>query len=120
MKALFDTNILIDYLSGVKEAKSELALYKDRAISIITWIEVEVGTQAKEQAQVDDFLRSFEVLRLNEEVAVQAVALRKKKSIKLPDAIIWATAQVGHRLLITRNTKDFPASHPGVRIPYQL
>lgn len=38
--ALFDTNILIDYLRGIPEARSELHLYEYRAISIITWMEV--------------------------------------------------------------------------------
>ena len=42
------------------------------------------------------------------------------KRIKLPDAIIWATAQTNHRILITRNTKDFAKNEPGVMIPYHL
>lgn len=120
MKALFDTNILIDYLNGISEARTELALYKDKAISIITWMEVQVGTQPEEQFQVDNFLLEFAILSVDTQVSVQAVALRKKKNIKLPDAIIWATAQVSHRLLVTRNSKDFIAADPGVRIPYVL
>ena len=120
MKALFDTNILIDYLNGISEAKTELALYKDKAISIITWMEVQVGTEPEEQVQVDNFLLEFAIFSVDTQVSVQAVALRKQKNIKLPDAIIWATAQVSHRLLVTRNSKDFTAAHPGVRIPYVL
>lgn len=120
VKALFDTNILIDYLSGIAQAKAELALYQDKAISIITWMEVQGGTEPHEQARVDDFLRTFETLPIQQDVAVQAVALRKKKNIKLPDAVIWATALASHRILISRNSKDFAANHPGVRIPYVL
>ncbi len=37
---------------------------------------------------------------------------------RLPDAIIWATAREASALLVTRNTKDFPADVPGVRVPY--
>lgn len=120
VKALFDTNILIDYLQGVRQAKAELALYEDSAISIITWMEVQVGTEPVEQAKVDYFLREFAILPVDAQVSVQAVALRKEKNIKLPDAIIWASAKVSNRLLVTRNSKDFPATHPGVRIPYVL
>lgn len=40
--------------------------------------------------------------------------------IRLPDAIIWATADVGGLLLVTRNTRDFDASNPGICIPYTL
>ena len=45
--------------------------------------------------------------------------LRQEYKLKLPDAIILATAQL-HRLeLITRNTKDF-AGIPGVVTPYEI
>jgi hypothetical protein len=40
--------------------------------------------------------------------------------MKLPDAIIWASAQANAMLLVTRNTKDFPATDPGVRVPYRI
>lgn len=120
MKALFDTNILIDFLNGIEAARSEIALYHDRAISVITWMEIQVGTQPTEQAEVDLFLAGFTVLPIDAAVSKQAVVLRKSQSIKLPDAIIWATAQVHHRLLVTRNSKDFAPTHPSVRIPYVL
>jgi len=40
--------------------------------------------------------------------------------MRLPDAIIRASAQTRDMLLITRKTKDFPAGDPSVRAPYQL
>ena len=43
VKALFDTNILIDYLNAVPQARSELQRYTEKAISIITWMEVMAG-----------------------------------------------------------------------------
>ncbi len=120
MKALFDTNILIDYLNGNRAAKKEFSLYSDKAISIITWMEVQIGTDAPDQAAIDLFLSKFVVLPLDMDVSARAVALRRESRIKLPDAIIWATAQVQNRMLVTRNTKDFPESHPGVRMPYSV
>lgn len=120
MKALFDTNILIDFLNGVEHARNELDLYQDKAISVITWMQVQVGAKPHEQLGIDKFLASFTVLPIDAAVSRQAVALRKGQAIKLPDAIIWATAQVHHRLLVTRNSKDFAPTHPGVRIPYVL
>lgn len=36
------------------------------------------------------------------------------------DAIILSTAQIRGRVLVTRNTRDFPAEMPGIRVPYQL
>ncbi len=120
MKALFDTNILVDYLKGVSLAKAELDLYQDKAISIITWMEVQVGASPSDQTQVDQFLCRFALLPIDSAVAARAVALRRSSKIKLPDAIIWATAQTEGRLLVTRNSKDFPASHPDVRVPYVI
>ncbi len=50
----------------------------------------------------------------------QAVIIRKQRKIRLPDAIIKATAQVHNALLVTRNTRDFPENSEGVKIPYKL
>lgn len=36
----------------------------------------------------------------------------------MPDAIIWAAARRQGRLLVARNTRDFPEDDPGVRAPY--
>ncbi len=51
-------------------------------------------------------------------VAREAVALRKASRLKLPDALILATARVHGLLLVTRNHRDFSPSEPDVRVPY--
>ena len=120
LNALFDTNILVDYLNGISAAKAEVDLYDDKAISIITWMEMQIGTDEADQMSVDRFLSKFTLLTLDAKVSAKAVALRRKRRIKLPDAIIWATALAESRLLLTRNVKDFPATLPGVRVPYTV
>ena len=120
LNALFDTNILVDYLNGISAAKAEVDLYDDKAISIITWMEMQIGTDEAGQMSVDRFLSKFTLLTLDAKVSAKAVALRRKRRIKLPDAIIWATALAESRLLVTRNVKDFPATLPGVRVPYTV
>jgi len=117
---LFDTNILIDCLSGVPAAKKEIDCYKDKAISIITWMEVMIGAAPEDVAATRAYLMTFLNLPLTVAIADRAVILRKKRRFKLPDAIIMATADVEGRLFITRNTRDFPVDDPGVRIPYQI
>ncbi len=47
IKVLIDTNILIDLMNGVPEAKAELGYFSDFAISSITWMEVMVGCKAQ-------------------------------------------------------------------------
>ena len=66
------------------------------------------------------FLLGFTTIAINAGVAEIAVQLRKTHRLRLPDAIIWATAKTDGRLLVTRNVKDFPASVPGVREPYRI
>jgi len=117
---LFDTNILIDYLSGIPQARVEMERYSNRAISIITWMEVMAVATSADEKQTRAFLLTFTILTLTSEVAEHAVSLRRERKIKLPNAIIQATAHVEDRLLITRNTRDFPARDPDIRIPYKL
>ncbi len=119
MKALLDTNILIDYLNGIKAAREEIGQYQAPMISPITWIEVMVGVQDEEAAVVRSFLSRFSQIPVSAEVAEKAVAIRQKHRIRLPDAIIWASAQCENALLVSRNTKDFPADSPEIRIPYR-
>jgi predicted nucleic acid-binding protein len=120
MKALLDTNILIDYLNGVEAARKEIQRYKNPMISPITWMEVMVGALESEQETVRSFLAHFEQIHIDSQVAEIAVSIRHSCGMRLPDAIIWASAQKLNALLISRNTKDFPADAPGIRVPYQL
>lgn len=120
---LFDTCILIDYLNGLEEARSEIEGALNPAISHITWVEVMVGTTAINEMATRNFLGRFRVLVVSEPIGERAVAVRKgnepglAKKPKLPDALILATARVDGRVLVTRNTKDFSSATPGVRIP---
>ncbi len=118
--ALFDTNILIDNLNAVPQAREEIARFDSRAISIVTWMEVMVGATPDVVEPTRRFLAGFEIVALDDAIADRAVTLRRTHRIKLPDAVIWATAQVTGRLLVTRNTRDFPRGDVGIREPYTL
>jgi predicted nucleic acid-binding protein len=120
VKAVIDTNILVDYLHGIALAGTELALYQSPSISVISWIEVMAGTTAQTESTARAFLQTFDLLQIDAKVAEQAVILRKARRIKLPDAVIWATAQVHQCLLVSRNTRDFDQNDPGVRVPYTI
>jgi predicted nucleic acid-binding protein len=121
MKAVFDTNILVDYLNGIPQAAAELGRFTQRCISQITWMEVLVGCRdEQEERVVREFLGTFVVVPIGAEVAEAAVMLRRSNSLRLPDAIILATAECNQALLVTRDVKDFLEDSPGVRIPYRL
>lgn len=120
VRALFDTNILIDHLRGIPAARTELQRYEQKAISIVSWMEVLVGAPPGQQQATRDFLDSFTVLAIDQAVAEQAVRIRQAYRLKLPDAIVWASARVHEMLLVTRDSKGFPKDDPGVRMPYSL
>ena len=120
MKALLDTNILIDYLNGIEAAREEIDRYDTPMISPITWMEVMVGTSNAERDIIRSFLSRFHQVDIDAAVAEIAVGVRQAHKIRLPDAIIWASAKKESALLVSRNTKDFPVDAPGIRIPYTL
>lgn len=120
VKVLFDTNILIDYLNGVAEAEQEIGRYREKAISLITWMEVIAGATENDEPLIKAFLSQFELLPIDNNVSAEAVSIRRSRRIKLPDAIVLASARLQNRLLITRNTKNFPAGMDAdVRMPYR-
>lgn len=119
--AVFDTNILIDLFSGHQQAAKVMEQYPiNRGISLMTWIEVMVGAKKHgQEMRTREVLEAFDVLPISAAVAERSVMMRQQHGMKLPDAIILATAQVNSRLLVTRNSKDF-AGISGVTIPYNL
>ena len=121
MKAVFDTNILIDYLNGIPDAREEIDRYDRRIISIVTFIEALVGAASEdEESAVRRFLSSFEIKELSKSVADLTVQLRKDFRLKIPDAVIYATARDNGCLLVTRNTRDLKDEWPDIRVPYEV
>lgn len=120
MIAVFDTNIIIDALNGIAEADAEYACYERVLISRITWIETMVGAKGDGQRERDFLTRFFITAPLDDATAEMTVQLRREYRLRLPDAMIWATARVQDAEFVTRNTKDFAPSWTGIRIPYSL
>jgi predicted nucleic acid-binding protein len=119
VKAVFETCILIDFLRGIPSARSELMLCEERIISKITFIETLVGSvTTREEEMIRAFLNTFQVADLDTFVAEKSIEIRKTCRLKVPDAIICATAKVNSCILVTRNTKDFKTEYPNIRIPY--
>lgn len=117
---IFDTNILIDWLKDRPQASVELARYDRHRISRITWSEVLAGEPLEKRDYVRDLIAPFEVVEIDARICLAAADIRFRTRMKLLDALILATAQISGTILITRNTKDFPAEMPGIRVPYSL
>ena len=123
MKGVFDSDIVIDYLNEDERASGTLAAYDERVVSRVTWMEVLVRTaDAAEEARIRSALGRFRVVELTPAIAERAIQLRRNHTpkLKLPDAIIYATAKEEACHLFTRNTRDFSSSASDVTVPYTI
>ena len=106
--ALLDSNIII-YLSKREVPLSFLDQFDSHYISVITYMEV-LGYQfrdSKDEEFIRNILEVFSILFIDQKIADMAIEIRKNQRIKLPDAIIAATAKVLDLCLVTRNIDDF-------------
>ncbi len=113
MKYLLDTNAVINFLGASMPDHSMKVMNnivdRDSIISIITKMET-LGFNFKskdEQFTMEYFVEGSTVLQINNDIVNKTIDIRKTKKLKLPDAIIAATALVYDITLITRNTSDF-------------
>ena len=76
------------------------------AVSSITFMELLSYSMITEQEEqiIRAFLKGCELIQLNDDIMEQTIQLRKTYKIKLPDAIIAATAKEFNIPLITADT----------------
>jgi predicted nucleic acid-binding protein len=95
---LLDTNVIIGLLNGhadstalIQAANCDLA---NMAVSQITRMELLgfAGMGASEEQTLQNLLAAVHVILLDEAIEMRTIALRRQHKIKLPDAIIAATA----------------------------
>ncbi|KQM74885.1 hypothetical protein ASE74_02575 [Pedobacter sp. Leaf216] len=111
---LWDTNTVIYFLQRQFAPTAEkfidnIISTNQPAISAITEIELLCWKTATENDLLilRNFIKDSYVYELSQEIKNQTVEVRKYYNLKLPDAIIAATAIVNNLTLITRNFKDF-------------
>jgi predicted nucleic acid-binding protein len=112
MNMLVDSNVIIDYVSNRIPEKSakQLDIYfnSNFSVSIISKIEVlGFNTLDYELVQLESFIQLSSIVYIDEAVADKTIEIRRMKRIKLPDAIIAATALVQNCILLSHNTTDF-------------
>jgi len=110
---LLDSNTVIDYTAKNYPENAQDALNaiidEEINVSIITKIEVLSYNPDREdnyQALVE-FFEASSIFELDHEIVNLTIETRQTNKIKLPDAIIAATAKANKMTLITRNIKDF-------------
>ncbi len=107
---LIDSNTAIDYLDDKLPEKTARLIDGTVAnISVVTRMEILAWKKATlgQLLVLEQFVGASVVYGLDEPVILKAIEVRKNHGIKLPDAIIAATAIVYGLTLLTRNIADF-------------
>ena len=114
IKYLWDTNVVIYYLQQQFPAIAEafidgVVATQQPVISSITEIELLCWktTNDDDLKLLQSFINDSLVLELELAIKLKTAEIRKSNRIKLPDAIIAATAMIYDLTLLTRNTSDF-------------
>jgi predicted nucleic acid-binding protein len=106
---LIDTNIVIDFsarkLSG--KANNYVAQIIDGSPKIPVINKIELLGFNSVPEQITAFTENAFVIGLDDNIVTQTIAIRKEYQVKLPDAIIAATALVYNLTLVTNNVDDF-------------
>lgn len=113
---LADTDVLIDYLTGVQPAEDQVRKYiqsDSLQTSAITCFELLSGARANQRgAKARDFVEAVPVLPLDRESAGRAAAVRQELeraglAIGMADSLIAGIALTHGLPLLTRNRKHF-------------
>lgn len=122
---LVDTNILIYHFNNTIPQKSHKRLHEIFVhhfnVSVITRMEF-LGFKnhtSDSFAKAHSFLEFADIINIDDAIVDTVVGLRRKVHIKLPDAIIAATAIVNELTIVTRNIRDFANSNVQLYNPFE-
>jgi predicted nucleic acid-binding protein len=112
MRNLIDTNVWIDAIAGNLSKKDFLKISVEAewaGYSAITRLELFgfPGLTEEEEEKIRELLRAFQEVAVTSGIIDRAIEIRRKTKVKVPDAIIGASAVVLGCNLITRNVADF-------------
>jgi predicted nucleic acid-binding protein len=104
-RLVYDTNAIIRIING-SGSQDDLQIGEDteQAVSVITRIELLAypGISEEEETDIRDFLSGVDVIPLATEIELETIKIRRMNpQIKLPDAVIAATAILLNALLIS-------------------
>ena len=117
---LLDSNIIIGFLAGriPPSGMEAMSVIIDQTphISVITQIEVlRFNDTPENESILANFINMSIIHPLSPAVVRRTIELCKQSKIKLPDAIVAATAMTENFTLITRNISDFK-NIPGIKL----
>ncbi|MHB1420708.1 MAG: type II toxin-antitoxin system VapC family toxin [Bacillota bacterium] len=122
-KYVIDTNVIIDTMRGTSETVNFMTLMESREFQVLYSVIVEAELFSSQLLTEEDkkdlrqLLKLGVIVDVDSEVALKAAELRVlnrklyERKMKLPDALIAATALLHSAVLVTRNVDDFKVLH---------
>jgi predicted nucleic acid-binding protein len=100
---LFDTNAVLYFLNQPRKLH-------DGSVVFISFVnELELLSYSKlssnEEKAITHFLKLIEIINIDQQIKNTTITLRQKYLLKLPDAIICATAMIHKLILVTNDLK---------------
>ena len=102
MRRLLDTNAVLYFMGGRLAAPLEVGPYYVSVISEMELLSYPDLT-ADAESQIRSFLAGLTIVELTEDVKKAAIRLRREHGLKLPDAIVAASAIVLDAELLTND-----------------
>ena len=117
--AVFDSNILIDFLNRRSQARTVFEAVTARYVSVVTRSEILVGIRdERSRLAAEALLAACLMCDVTVSIADRAAAIRQQHRLKLPDALVAATADEFGLPLLTRD--EAMTLLPGAVVPYRL
>lgn len=114
MRVLFDTSIIVDYLRGIREARSAINKVRnkelDAYVSALTEAELFAGKECEKESKQEEIhalINLFTKQDIDNKIAQKAGELKRTYRIPLDDCMIAATAFILDTKVWTKNIKEF-------------
>jgi predicted nucleic acid-binding protein len=119
-KSILDTNVIIDFINK-KPSGLNLDVLLTQSYCLISFItKLELLGYSKitseEEAYISGFLQKITILPMSEQIERETIEIRRKTKLKLPDAIIAATAIVIGADVVTSDPHFLNCTYPALRI----
>lgn len=113
VRYLYDTNVFLSYFAGETKIRKFFAeqFLHDNEVLTSRIVRLELlslhNLSQREEQIIHEMIEQFSLMPVTEEIEDIAIVLRRKYKIKIPDALIAATAYRTSSILVTRDLKDF-------------
>jgi len=120
LKLLLDSNILIDFLKNEDDVLnlSSLFLKYECFTSVIVKLELLKfsGITPDEENAINELFKFIPVMQLNQSIESETISISRASKLKLPDAIIGATAIVYDAEIVTRDAHFLECKYSKLKI----